>query len=322
MKNLTKMLAMAAAVSSMQFAKAEEKVFAPTDRDGAEIDRIELVNGQLLVRAPNAQIDGVKTPYVYVGTNTDHFAVSGFAQGGLTNVATYTHAGNGKIIMTEVPNTKAPSSDIYTTQVSSSPALNGVLSGITKVESDTKSGSSDLSSVMQASIKEGYLTKMFNGELYRVNGDSMDYLIKYDAANKKWDENNSLLSAPNNKQIVDFVITPNYNNTGVNTYIVYDNGDGTKKSHTNVDNTISPINDKSVVSIALADDQETVILTNGGISLYKGRNGKPINNQGVQTKLNQLNTQLGKNSVKSAVIAGDIMYYATAKKLGWIRIYE
>ena len=321
MNKVKTMLAIGVAMSAMHFAKAEgdEKVFEPTDRDGAEIDRIELVNGQILVRAPNAQIDGVKTPYVYVGTNTDHFAVNGFAQRGLDNVDQYIHAGSGKIIMTEVSLTKTAVGDMYTTEVSSSSSLNGVQSKITKVDDQTKSGNEDaLFAVMQKSIKDGYHTKMFDGELYRVEGDQ---IARYNTSIEEPKWNDWYLGNPYGKTIEDFVIVKDGNaGNAVKTFVLY-NDNGTKKAYS-YSNPSADMNNKSAVSIALAEDKQTVILTNGGISLYNGTTGRLITDKNVQNKLAELNAKLGANTVKSAVLAGDIMYYATAKNLGWFRVKE
>ena len=330
MKKLTKMLAMVVAASSMQFAHAAgaEKDFEPVSK-GGENKSIEIVNGQLLVRCTeDAEIGGTKTPYVYVGTNTDHFAQSVFAQGGLTNLAQYVHAGKGKIYMTAQDQEKDPG--VYTTTISApNAALNGVLDKVTKVGENTTNNTAiddTLVAVMKESQKT-YLTKMFNGKLYRVNGENKDHLIQYNATTEEWDEGISLLSAPTNKEIVDFVIVED-SNGNPKSYILYDDGNGSKKSYAWNDPS-ETIRFKSVSSIDLADDQKTVILVNGGISFYDGTNARKIEAEKTtkltETQVNDLrnNAQLAaSDTIVSSAVAGKTLYYVTAKKIGWYREHE
>lgn len=321
MKNLTKMLAMAAAVSSMQFAKAEsvEKEFVP----GGTIQQISIVNGQLEVRSNGAKIQNVETPYVYVGTNTTRFAENAFANGGLTNLSEYVHAGAGKIFMRENGNTK----DVWETEIKAAPAaLNGVTS-VKKVEENTANNSNvsaALLEVMAKSTEDGNLTKIFDGELYRVNGESKDHLIRYNAITKEWDVGQSLLSAPNDKEIVDFVIVNG--SLGRKTYIVY-NDDGIKKSQATSDPD-NFINGKTVTSIALASDNKTVVLVNGGINLVDGTNGRKVKEEKTETSLSSgQQTTLMNNAIATAapkeivssVFAGKVLYWATANTLGYTR---
>ncbi|MDY6407881.1 MAG: hypothetical protein SPL08_04190 [Pseudomonadota bacterium] len=270
MKVLNKMLAAAAVMSAMNFAKAEgvEKVFEPTNGNDAVIDRIELVNGQILVRAPEAEIQGEKTPYVYVGTNTNHFAENAFAQGGLTNVAQYVHMGNGKIYMTENGNTK----DVWTTTVSDKPALNGVTGGVKKESGLEGSADESLLKVMKESIEAGYVTKMFNGELYRAEDGTG--IKKYTGS--EWTAKNTI--NVNGGHIKDFDVAPN-GRTDVTIYSIVE--DSNKRTY-----------------------------------LYRNSTEKAVLGEGSDTT----NSYSGlPSNVKSVVRANGIIYYATDKKLGYVR---
>ena len=113
MKSLNKMIASAAAMATMCFgAKAESKEvqYGPVSYNGGEIDKIELVNGHILVRS-NARIPGQDVPYMYTSTNVQDYASVAFAQGGATNVAQYVHDGN-KVYMTF-----NHTNGVYTTQI-------------------------------------------------------------------------------------------------------------------------------------------------------------------------------------------------------------
>ena len=66
-------------------AHALEKNFLPVQESG-EIEGIELLpSGKLMVKS-TGNIFGVPTPYMVLGTNTDHFAESAFTTTGMTNL--------------------------------------------------------------------------------------------------------------------------------------------------------------------------------------------------------------------------------------------
>lgn len=84
MKNL-KTLAAIWALFGATHAHALEKNFLPVQESG-EIEGIELLpSGKLMVKS-TGNIFGVPTPYMILGTNTDHFAESAFTTTGMTNL--------------------------------------------------------------------------------------------------------------------------------------------------------------------------------------------------------------------------------------------
>ena len=277
MKTLTKMIAVGAAMGSMHFAKAEEKEFFPVAENNAEIERIAIVNGQLEVHAPGAEIEGVKTPYMYVSTNTTNFASAAFAQGGLENVDTYTHLGNGKIYMTE----KGNQNDFWTTEIKAAPAaLNGVTSTLNKNEG---LGNDALSEVAIQSVKDGFVTKIFNGQLYRVENEELRKgrkgVYTYDTAEQKWVAQNILATIKGTiKDVID--VTPD-GFGGVNCYTLVEED------------------------------------ANHETYLYKDFDKVENSTDPSLTALSSL-----PKDVKSAAISNNIMYYATAKKLGYVNIHE
>jgi len=278
MKTLTKMIAVAAAMGSMHFAKGEEKEFFPVAENNAEIEQIAIVNGQLEVRAPGAEIEGVKTPYMYVSTNTTNFASAAFAKDGLENVDTYAHLGNGKIYMTE----KGNQNDFWTTEIKAAPAaLNGVTNTLNKNEG---LGNDALSEVMIQSVKDGFVTKNFNGQLYRVENEELRKgrkgVYTYDTSDKKWVAQNSLAAVEGTiKDVIDVV----------------PDGQGNGRVH----------------CYTLVEDE------NHETHLYKDFDKVEASTGSATTALSAL-----PKDVKSAVMANDILYYATAKKLGYLRVRD
>ena len=311
MKKLTKMLAMVAAASSMQFAHAEsgENDYKPVAKNG-QIEQISIVNGQLEVRS-SGDINGVKVPYAYVGTNTEHFAENAFAKGGLDKVDSYVHVGNGEIYITK-------KGDVYKTQIKKAPAaLNGVtgIEVVSKANEQTTAAQNAELKRIQAEYPNDKV-KMFDGEIYKIciTGDGYSSVGRYDANKKQWDTSDSV---PNGTaKITDYV------KVGKNcTYALCDDG---RVYGTRGGDFYEGI---SATSIALAGDKQTVILTaNGKETLYNGVNGQKIETEekGVTTlEANQYAALAQKaqasGEIVSAVKVGDTTYYATAKKLGWFR---
>ncbi|MBQ4400212.1 MAG: hypothetical protein II830_02825, partial [Alphaproteobacteria bacterium] len=266
MKNLTKMIAVAAAMGSMHFAKAESKevTFVPTEKNGS-IEQLAIVNGQLEVRASGAEIEGVKTPYMYVPTNTTDFASNAFGPGGLENVDKYVHVGNGLICI------EAGNSDIYTMQIKQAPAaLNGV-TAVKKIGGETKSEAwasvatynPELLDAFEESVASNYVTKVFNGKLYRaVNGDEQNSskIAVYDPETGKWSAKNALATR---QEIKDFyVVTRDETHVAAYALCVDDKVYSDRPSFTN---------GKEATALRLGDDKETIIIVNGGVTVYDGK---------------------------------------------------
>jgi len=194
----------------------------------------------------------------------------------LTNVAQYVHTGAGKIVMTETGNTN----DMWTTQVSSKPTLNGVTTGVTKLSGNTTAINSELLDVMMESLEAGYVTKMVNGELYRA--DDSKGICRYNSDEKKWRAKNRIVV--NGGHIKDFDVVPNGNTGSVTCY-----------------------------SIVEGTDNQTYLYRNSSaVATLSDANGSTNGSNGYGLP----------SDVKSIVRAGDIMYYATAKTLGWERVRD
>ena len=314
MKKLTNMLAVAVAVSAMQTAKAAEG----GEHDfafGGEIKQISIVNGQLEVRSEGAQVQGVKTPYAYVGTNTEHFAESAFAKGGLDTVDTYVHTGAGKIAITK-------GKDSYVTQIRQAPApLNGVTD--IKLVSSADDPSLAQTKAKMNEIKAKYPkdnVKMFGSDIYKIvpnsegTGMSVGKFAGMDASgtNEMW--NVSSMAGTSSKVISDYVVVKD----GIDDW-TYALAEG--NVYNNRSSLVVP-----ATTIALAGDQQTVIVKKGGKeTLINGKKGAQIDvaNGATTLEANELAALEQKanasGTIVSAVKVGDVTYYATAQKLGWYR---
>lgn len=308
MKSLKKVAVIGALLSTMNFAKAEEKVFAPTDYEGGEIDKIELVNGQLLVRS-NGKMDGIEMPYAYVGTNTQHFAENAFAQSGLTNVANYVHAGNGKIYMTEEGNT----SDVWTTTVGApGSALNGVKQGVEAVnlENDptakalleniranqAAAASTEPTTITNASTKIE-LSFMDDGQRYAVVDDGVrkveeDGTVHYDS---QYIDGMGMISG---KKKEDALMLRKGDE--LHSFVLAEG-----KVYAQIDGFYAGVD---ADSISKTEDGKLVVKSGSKVKVFDVNAG---------TSKEYTIDATGNEPVKSAVFAGNMMYYATAKKLGY-----
>ena len=319
MKNLTKMIAVLAAATSMHCAQAEsvEKSFMPTEKSG-EIKGIKIVNGQIEVHTSNASVAGpVETPYIYVSTNTDHFASSAFANP-MQGVDQYTHVGNGKIYITE----KGNSTDVWATEIKKAPAsLNGV-TAINKVEGQESTVPEALLEAQIDALEDGYLTKSFNGKVYRaVTGDetSPSRIEVYNPETGTWSPKNSLSTR---QEITDFYIVPTGNNF-VAAYALCADG----KVYSDRPSFISG---REAVSLHLDDDKETVVVvSNNDITLYDGKTGKAkeVAEEATTTlSANRQNEMLeeaqataGNKIIVDHVFAGKTLFFVTEKTMGFVR---
>ena len=303
MKTLTKMIAMVAAMGAMHTARAEgdEKEFVP----GGEIEQISIVNGQLEVRANGAEIQGVKTPYVYVGTNTDHFAENAFARGGLTNLSQYVHMGNGQIYMTE----KGNDTDVWTTEIKAAPApLNGVTK-VTKVgEGDNTSGASAMTEDMKAMLaqikenkKNASLFKVIDGDLYCANSSGV-YKFTPDE-NNGWSSKNTVAVGG---KIKDFAIVHKNEDSVVCYTLVEKESEGKTYLYRNTK--------KLAEADSIAVDGDKVVATSGStITTYDVMGN-------VKSSVDMGGNTTAPKKIKSSVVAGGIFYYATANTIGYERM--
>ena len=123
MKNL-KTLAAIWTLFGATHAHALEKNFLPVQESG-EIEGIELLpSGKLMVKS-TGNIFGVPTPYMILGTNTDHFAESAFTTTGMTNLTSMVFDKN--YIYTTREN---DTNHVYRFTVDDSKNLNGLKSTI------------------------------------------------------------------------------------------------------------------------------------------------------------------------------------------------
>ena len=294
MKSLNKMIASAAAMATMCFgAKAGESKevdFMPV-QNGGEINKIELVNGQLLVRCTDeAEIQGVKTPYVYVGTNTQNFASNAFAQGGLTNVNQYVHAGNGKIYMTE-----KGTNTIWTTEVKApEAALNGVTLGVKKLNSTNS-----------------FINQALQGGLVVVDED--DDRVKYVPVENKVKRIDADGSVHNNDRMNSSIAGKK-----MDAIIILKDGEEQKRSFVLVEGKVYSAqgklyNGKPADAIAKTEDGKLLILNGSEKQVYDPKTGEFSVSEPIGMDISFA------NGVKSSVVSkdGKTIYYATAKKLGY-----
>jgi len=307
MKSLKKVAVIGALLSTMNFAKADQKEveFGPTDYEGGQIDKIELVNGHLLVRS-NGQMSGIEMPYAYTGTNTQNFASHAFAQGGATNVNQYVHAGDGKIYMTF-----NHTNGVYKTQILDRPEIEGVTCDVTEEDPVTHE-----KKVVEYAIKEADTTNdpiakaMAEGRAvdFTKTIDGIDYTVTDDNYGTHVITNGvviptaSYVNQTRGKRKDDLVVMKDSNGS-THAYIL---AEGIVAS--GMDGVLS----ENAISISKEGDKLAITTQDGKKKLYKV-NGSFVSEESVVSSLS------GSDPIKSFVVSkdGKTMYYATAKKLGY-----
>ena len=341
MKSLNKMIASAAAMATMCFgAKATEQKeveFAGTNYDGGKIDHIELVevadsygtnthlgvrsnawfnrlNGGTLVGVPAS---GFGAPYMYLGTNTDHFARAGFAQGGATNLNQYVQAGNGKVYMTF-----NHTNGVYTTQITSK-------KGPGVAPSDVKD--ENTGAIIEYAIKEvdpdqDFIAKALldaqtnstanaNNQLIKVFGEGADaklYGVEKDGVYcySGTRAQVSYMPALAGKTIEDFVVVEGSTTNSKRAFVLASDENG-RKVYTNT-NAFSPNgNAIDADAIAITEDKKGIYVFSGDM----------VQVAKVGSSLSEAVSSGLPAGVKSVVKSkdGKVTYYATDKKLGYIK---
>lgn len=308
MKSLKKLAAVAAVMSAMGFAKAEQKEvqFAPTNYEGGEIDKIELVNGHVLVRS-NGKLNGFEMPYAYTSANIQDYATSAFAQGGATNVTQYVHAGNGKIYMTF-----DGVDGIYTTQIGKKfgPGVVEVDVKDPKTQKITKYAIRKIADSEKAAAEaalngtaESAMTAVLGEDVYTLAANKKAIIKNGDAVNSSYFFGGTGLENATPESMV--VLNTNDETLPVMPYILAKDTDGVKKIFT-PDN-VGKINRTPADSISVSDGS-LVIKSGTEITVYNPQNGK-------SAVISSSNNGLPAD-VKSVAVSGNNIYYATAKKLG------
>lgn len=309
MKSLKKMGAFAALLSAMNFANAEQKEvqFAPTDYEGGEIDKIELVNvadnngtnTHLLVRS-NGKMNGFEMPYAYTGTNTQHFARSAFAQGGATNVDQYIVTDNGKVYMTF-----KGVEGIYTTQITSKAGP-----GVVQNDKKDKSGNIVEYAIKKVDVKQDRMAAAIlagaeGSKLTVVDGTDV-YSVKADGVYRNGSSSSPFLcDTIDTAESLALVKLADGTKEG---FVLGTDANGVKR----VFSSRAPNGIKADEISVSADGSELVI--------RKGSNLKAFNpSQDTQVRdIGNVSAQ-GGEAIKSVAMSNGIIYYATAKKVGYIR---
>lgn len=299
MKSLKKLAAVAAVMSAIGSANADvEKVFEPTNRDGAEIKSIELVNGQLLVRCnANAEIGGAATPYIYVGTNTQNFASNAFAQNGLFNVDKYVHAGNGKIYMTEKGNTN----DVWTTTVSNKTELNGVSNGVTKVNLEEDAAARGF----LAACNDGSIITAKDGNIFALSADGKS--VKKNGEMFCFFGGTGLAEAKDPEAMI--IVDTNSSIFPEMPYILAKDENDVKRIYT----PDQKLDRKEADALSVVDGQ-VAYQKNDVMVVYNPKEGT--------SEVNVTETSPLPVGTKSAIVVGNRKYFATAKTIGFKTIGE
>lgn len=274
MKSLKKLAAVGALMGVMNFAKAEEVTFKPTNFDGGEIESIELVNGQLMVKS-NGNIAGVETPYVFVGTNTQHFAQNAFAQEGWDKADSLVHDGKN-IYLTEPNNT----SNVIHTLIKDSPELNGVIGRKCRKDND---------------LTDKILQN--KGQLIALDGEDV-YTVSDDAVYKNG-ASHDFCGAMKDKRKDALVVA---------------NGHGYVLAEGRIYNADSGFNQGIEADSMVGCGKYLVYSLGNTVTVYDADRKTVVATQEISQ--NNQPTQ----KIKSAVVANDTIYYATAKKLGYKKI--
>ncbi len=297
MKSLKK-LAVIAALSSAMNAGAKEVNYSvdytPDVLNGIEnfeINGLELVNGQLMVKSTGKNDNDA---YMFVGTNTQHFAENAFAKKGMDNVTMMARDGKDLYMMVDGNET-----NVFHTVVNEKPTLNGMTNPVDVLTKDDAKA---------AKIIEAYEN---GSKLVIFDGDDR-YEIKSDGVYKNGSDSASFMGGLGSEDIQEgtiegLALIKSQDGKKQGCILATDKTDGKKKVFTSFfgkkeADEISANSDNSVLFVRKGQDVYTYNPVQGGWQQVKNNSEKAV--------------QLPEGT-KASVKVGNMIYYATAKKLGY-----
>ena len=329
MKNLKKLVVIGAILGATHGAKAFEKEFEPAKNGGDQ--RIELINGQLMVKTEGGKVGNMDMPYTFVGTNTTNFAQSGFAVKEMADTnSIWLDKDNNDVYFT-----RSSTNGVYKMTVSDKTALNGigkveffesaepvkvlsVKDGVIYTQNTNNNQVVELGNVEAAKIPSVILPASTTNNLYFVSTTGNTYVFenngKYNIVKEYGSDGkatDTYVGSWSNfsGEALEMVVFPR-DEKRPEAYILNDKGslyrNGTKIPDTDI------AGQGNILGIKMSKDGKSLLITSnkGGKTVVSSYNPK-------ETKQTAIYDEADKPFGQKEVFANKIRYFVRDKSIGY-----